>query len=264
MKVFSVVASFVRTIECRGGVLSFEAVEVGTREALLKKIQNARANLGRKDTVREDLADLEAWRREGAQVMQDNVSALKQIYKCMDAYIEGYPLIKYQEVIRSASKLKVAANKDSLKHFGDSEQSVMRCLDIFFADETLATSAHTEFMLHIHTRLDMCRYCLECMHEKARSTSYWRKYLGQRPLKVFVSSRQDYREGMGELKCHGMRFIGLDDRSHGQFDNDLDSDLVGRGIIFQMAIPHSVQARFFLESLAAQGGGAAEGGGVGT
>lgn len=94
------------------------------------------------------------------------------------------------------------------KHVYDAEQIIIRMIDISLSKlnyndaslDILGRSIPLEWIkniiLHIHSRLDMCPYCLKSLHIKMKQ---WNQLIKERILKrtnqnflAFVSSRQEY------------------------------------------------------------------------
>lgn len=220
------------SISIDGVKVRFTTLDPGTRTALANSMKKPEA----KDTIAEEVA---AFKR-----LADDAATLESIYTCLEEYVENYPISGFKEVMRSKQLVKEGnpVFAGAIKHITDSEQSIMRCLDVFFARGVEHFSGYKSFDLHVHTRFDMCRFCLRCMHERVKSPVYWRRNLEDKSLKVFVSSRQDYRE-LERLPnpYKSMRFIGCDDRSKEVFDEEADKDLLTQEIIFQTALPPALQ-----------------------
>ena len=246
------------TIE--GGKLKFNTMAIGERNALwarMKKPEGA-------DTLAADIKSIS----EAAVEIDRILQKIKSINECILPYVEGYPVTNVRRCLFSkAAWTEVTSSsrpedkrfaqyiKEAFDHLYDSEQSIMRCLDKYFEDHGSGLSGLSALELHLNTRFDMCRHCLSCMHARAKSPDYWRKHLGALPLRVFVSSNQEYRAqvlGLPDGNHYSMRFIGCDDHAHESFDDARDG---GKEIIFQKAIPHDVQVRISssLRSIAAAG-----------
>lgn len=146
------------------------------------------------------------------------------------------------------------------KHVYDSEQVIIRLFDfslnkLNFDDvnlHVLGRSISLEWIkniiFHLHSRFDMCPYCLNSLHIKMRE---WNAFLKERVLKqpsqsflAFVSSRQEYIPSTMYLytlpnnlyRGSSMRSLGIDQYSNQELKEEELPSFSEHSIVIQIPI----------------------------
>lgn len=127
-------------------------------------------------------------------------------------------------------------------HLYDSEQVIIRHIDrnlrkvkqdnnnIIIDNQILPKSHIKGISLHIHSRFDMCPYCLESLR---RRIATWSTVFNGFPFNIVVSSRQEYIPNAMILytipKYQGtsMRYIGIDEKSKSRLKEEELAQLQG-------------------------------------
>jgi hypothetical protein len=110
----------------------------------------------------------------------------------------------------------------------DAEQIIARLIDhhlmrakkdlenLVLCENTISLSKVIRIALHVHSRLDLCPYCLMFLHDKTkRWNQHIRDITGTNIFSTFVSSRQEYISSSPFLltqpffKGSSMRYVGL-------------------------------------------------------
>ena len=146
------------------------------------------------------------------------------------------------------------------KHVYDSEQIIIRLLDfslnrLNFDDVNLHVLGRSiplewikNIILHLHSRFDMCPYCLNSLHIKMKQ---WNVFLKERILKQpsqfflsFVSSRQEYLPSTMYLytlsnsvyRGSSMRSLGIDQYSNQVLREEEFPSFAEHSIVIQIPI----------------------------
>ena len=142
---------------------------------------------------------------------------------------------------------------DYKKQIYDPEQVIARLVDfhmtnatvddesIFFGDKRIPKRSLVRIGVHVHSRLDLCPYCVMFLHYKTKAwNTHIRSLIGKDIVSTFVSSRQEYISSSPFLLAQSfyrgssMRSIGLSAESYrSTLDEDKLSELSSRGIIIQ-------------------------------
>jgi len=137
-------------------------------------------------------------------------------------------------------------------HLYDAEQVIIRQIDRKLAGVTqtdtqivvneslnLAKDTIRGVVLHLHTRFDMCQYCLASLH---RRFPVWKGRFGGLPFNIIVSSRQEYMPNALILykfptyKGTSMRYVGVDNRSRSLLSEEELASFSERGIVAQISL----------------------------
>jgi hypothetical protein len=114
--------------------------------------------------------------------------------------------------------------------------------NIIFGDVRIPKANLVRIGIHLHSRLDMCPYCVMFLHHKTKEwNTHIKSLTGRDIVSTFVSSRQEYISSSPFLLAQSfyrgssMRSIGL---SSDSYRSDLDeaklSELSSRGIVIQV------------------------------
>ena len=137
-------------------------------------------------------------------------------------------------------------------HLYDAEQVIIRQIDRKLAgvtqtdtqiivDESLNLAKDTirEVVLHLHTRFDMCQYCLASLH---RRFPIWKSKFGGLPFNIIVSSRQEYMPNALILykfptyKGTSMRYVGVDNKSRNLLTEEDLTSFSEKSLIAQISL----------------------------
>lgn len=177
------------------------------------------------------------------KLLEEVKEKLGRLTKLEQSFEEGSSVFAKKKTIYS----------DFKRQMYDPEQIIARLIDdylmkakldaenIVLCEKSVPLAKVIRIGIHIHSRLDLCPYCVMFLHEK---TKQWNEHIlritGKSIVSTFVSSRQEYISSSPFLltqpffKGSSMRYIGL---SEEHFNSPLSeeklSDYSNKGIIIQ-------------------------------
>ena len=137
-------------------------------------------------------------------------------------------------------------------HLYDAEQVIIRHIDRTLKkvkqtemtldvrnDLSITKSSIKKVVLHMHTRFDMCQYCLKSFHIRFKE---WKNVFKGFPFDIIVSSRQEYIPNAMILYSFpsyqgaSMRYLGVDKESRALLSEEDLRKLSERGLIAQIPL----------------------------
>ena len=144
-------------------------------------------------------------------------------------------------------------NYECKTHRYDAEQVILRQIDrhlkgitqtgtLIALNEnlTVATESIRRVILHIHSRFDMCQYCLSSVHRRIPD---WKKAFGNLTFNIIVSSRQEYIPNalvlfrLPTYEGSSMRYVGVDNRSKCALSDEDVENFSQKELVAQVCFP---------------------------
>lgn len=179
---------------------------------------------------------------------QQSCAQLMEEYEALKARAS---LINELEIAYESESVFIDPKYEHKSHIYDSEQVIIRQIDrklrrvsqtytdVIVMDKHFSKRSIKNIILHIHTRFDMCPYCLESLR---RRFSTWKSLFEGLSFNIIVSSRQEYIPSAMILydfptyQGSSMRYIGIDEKSRNSLSEVELAQFNERGLVAQIPL----------------------------